>query len=64
MGILSAFSIYRNWLQIRDSSSNTSQKTERGDDFKIDSSVTDDKPDDDFAVSQYLFICSQWFDVC
>ena len=31
----------------------------RGDDFKIDISVTDDKPDDYFAVSQYLFICSQ-----
>ena len=29
-----------------------------GDDFKIDISVTDDKPDY-FAVSQYLFICSQ-----
>ena len=35
------------------------KQRETGADFKIDISVPDDKPDDYFAVSQYLFICSQ-----
>ena len=34
------------------------KQRETGADFKIDISVTNDKPDY-FAVSQYLFICSQ-----